>query len=291
WRLHGRAGHSIAWRRLVPASSLSGDAASHQYSFCMSSRSAEHPQKGAGAKHRAAQAKFVTFRSRACRKAAVRSLYFPRGQCAASVRAAARAPRAAAPPSAASNSRLSMVTVIRPSRARCVKATIPRHERAVPAARAGSAALNVLGTPRDEWALATPTASRGCATAFWLALSIYTRLARCYHKSRCASTTPGTVSKPQRKPKTPWRARCFSGMRWSGCGTGLQHPSNRSCVLFVDARQHRDRAWYIEAIYDPFAANDRALRRVGLRAAMRDRAGSVAAPAARRRKFRRGSFT
>jgi hypothetical protein len=43
-----------------------------------------------------------------------------------------------------------------------------------------------------------------------------------------------------------------------------QHPSNRSRVLFVDARQHRDRAWYIEAIYDPFAANDRALRRVGL---------------------------
>src|SRR5262249_42169771 len=151
-----------------------------------------------------------------------------------------------------------------------------------------SAALNVLGTPRDEWALA---ASRGCATAFWLALSIYTRLARCHHKSRCASTTPGTVSKPQRKPKTPWRARCFSGMRWSGCGTGLQHPSNRSCVLFVDARQHRDRAWYIEAIYDPFAANDRALRRVGLCAAMRDRAGSVAAPAASCRKFRRGSFS
>jgi len=50
-------------------------------------------------------------------------------------------------------------------------------------------------------------------------------------------------------------------MRWSGCGTGLQHPSNRSCVLFVDARQHRDRAWYIEAIYYPFAANDHALRR------------------------------
>jgi hypothetical protein len=38
---------------------------------------------------------------------------------------------AAAPPSAASNSRRPMVTVIRPSRARCVKATIPRHERAV----------------------------------------------------------------------------------------------------------------------------------------------------------------
>ena len=38
---------------------------------------------------------------------------------------------AAAPPSATSNSRRPIVTVIRPSRARCVKATIPRHERAV----------------------------------------------------------------------------------------------------------------------------------------------------------------
>jgi transposase len=38
---------------------------------------------------------------------------------------------AAAPPSAASNSRRPMVTVIRPSRARCVKGRIPRHERAV----------------------------------------------------------------------------------------------------------------------------------------------------------------
>src|SRR6516162_3389169 len=42
---------------------------------------------------------------------------------------------AAAPPSAASNSRRPMVTVIRPPRARCVKATIPRHERAVLTAR------------------------------------------------------------------------------------------------------------------------------------------------------------
>ena len=38
---------------------------------------------------------------------------------------------AAAPPSAASNSRRPMVTVIRPSRARCVKGRIPRHARAV----------------------------------------------------------------------------------------------------------------------------------------------------------------
>src|SRR5262245_50479345 len=37
----------------------------------------------------------------------------------------------AAPPSAASNSRRPMVTVIRPSRARCVKGTIPHQERAV----------------------------------------------------------------------------------------------------------------------------------------------------------------
>src|SRR6516225_8035150 len=37
----------------------------------------------------------------------------------------------AAPPSAPSNSRRPRVTVIRPSRARCVKVTISRHERAV----------------------------------------------------------------------------------------------------------------------------------------------------------------
>src|SRR5215831_83522 len=52
-----------------------------------------------------------------------------------------RLPRAAmlpaAPPSAASNSLRPMVTVIRPSRARCVKATIPRHERAVFAFKEG----------------------------------------------------------------------------------------------------------------------------------------------------------
>ena len=32
--------------------------------------------------------------------------------------------------------------------------------------KSNGAALNVLRTPRDEWTLATPTASRGCATAF-----------------------------------------------------------------------------------------------------------------------------
>src|SRR5262249_57531905 len=48
---------------------------------------------------------------------------------------AARGHATAAPPSAASNSRRPMVTVIRPSRARCVNGRIPRHERAVPTAR------------------------------------------------------------------------------------------------------------------------------------------------------------
>src|SRR5262249_49119969 len=38
---------------------------------------------------------------------------------------------ATAPPSAASNSRRPMVTVIRPSRARCVKEKIPRLQRAI----------------------------------------------------------------------------------------------------------------------------------------------------------------
>jgi len=85
----------------------------------------------------------------------------------------------------------------------------------------------------------------------WLALGEHTRLAGCHHKSSCASTTPRTVCKPQRKPKIPWRARCFSGTRWSGCGTGLQHPSNRSSVPFVDVRQHLDRAWYIEPSTSP----------------------------------------
>src|SRR5215472_17071118 len=49
---------------------------------------------------------------------------------------------AAAPPSAASNSRRPMVTVMRPSRARCVEGTIARRERAVP----NSAAPGADGT-------------------------------------------------------------------------------------------------------------------------------------------------
>ena len=44
---------------------------------------------------------------------------------------AASGQAAAALPSATSNSRRPRVTVIRPSRARCVKGTIPRHERGV----------------------------------------------------------------------------------------------------------------------------------------------------------------
>jgi hypothetical protein len=47
------------------------------------------------------------------------------------LRAHRERPRGAAPPSAASNSRRPMVTFIRPSRARCVNGTIPRHQRAV----------------------------------------------------------------------------------------------------------------------------------------------------------------
>src|SRR5262249_42226812 len=48
-------------------------------------------------------------------------------------------PRAAAPPSAASNSRSPMVTVIRPSRTRCSNGRIPRHQRPVLTARAPGA--------------------------------------------------------------------------------------------------------------------------------------------------------
>src|SRR5262245_36892623 len=44
---------------------------------------------------------------------------------------AANGHAAAAPPSATNNFRRPMVTVIRPSRARCVKGRIPRHERGV----------------------------------------------------------------------------------------------------------------------------------------------------------------
>src|SRR5262249_28091292 len=55
---------------------------------------------------------------------------------------------ATAPPNAASNSRRPMVTVIRPSRARCVKGTIPRHERVVLTFKEGTmlvASTSVVG--------------------------------------------------------------------------------------------------------------------------------------------------
>src|SRR5499427_1832829 len=74
-------------------------------------------------------------------------------------------------------------------------------------------------------------------------------------------------------------------LEWLRDGLAASKQSKLCAVCGCKAR-----AWYIEAIYDPFAANDRALRRVGLCAAMRDRAGSTAARAASCRKFRRGSF-
>ena len=67
---------------------------------------------------------------------------------------AARGHAAAAPPSATSNSRRPMVTVIRPSRARCVKGTIPRHERAVLIAPNPSRAGRTPGTDCDGVCLA-----------------------------------------------------------------------------------------------------------------------------------------
>jgi|ERR1700757_835981 hypothetical protein len=60
---------------------------------------------------------------------------------------------ATAPLSAASISRRPMVTVIRPSRARCVKAMIPRHERGVLTARHPARRLALPVVIRD--ALAT----------------------------------------------------------------------------------------------------------------------------------------
>ena len=78
---------------------------------------------------------------------------------------------AAAPPSAASNSRLPMVTVIRPSRARCVEGTIPRHERAVPNSAAPGAVKPgmddepvVMSAPPLEMQL--PTIERRVARPF-----------------------------------------------------------------------------------------------------------------------------
>src|SRR5215831_2928967 len=55
----------------------------------------------------------------------------------------------ATPPSATSNSRRPRVTVIRPSRARCVKGTIPRHEGAVFTLKEGWTAA-LAAQPKDE---------------------------------------------------------------------------------------------------------------------------------------------
>src|SRR5262249_27601795 len=65
---------------------------------------------------------------------------------------------ATAPPSAASNSRRPMVTVMRPPVRGCVNATIPRHERAVltawPLARAGRHDTGLNGSPPSKTLLA-----------------------------------------------------------------------------------------------------------------------------------------
>src|SRR5262249_32955043 len=53
----------------------------------------------------------------------------------------------AAPPSAASNSRRPMVTVIRPSRARCVEGTIARRERTVLALHPAELRCGILIRP------------------------------------------------------------------------------------------------------------------------------------------------
>ena len=71
----------------------------------------------------------------------------------------ARGHPAAAPPGAASNSRRRMVTVIRPSRARCVEGMIPRHGRAVPNSAAPGGAKRTQGTAERERA-ARPTELR-----------------------------------------------------------------------------------------------------------------------------------
>src|SRR5262249_12345787 len=54
---------------------------------------------------------------------------------------------AANPPSATSNSRRPMVTVIRPFRARCVKGTIPRHKRAVFTLACGNSRAAIADVP------------------------------------------------------------------------------------------------------------------------------------------------
>src|SRR5262249_49949091 len=64
----------------------------------------------------------------------------------------------AAPPSAASNSRRPMVTVIRPSRARCVKGTIARHERAVFTLACWNSCATIADAPNPPLLRASPLA-------------------------------------------------------------------------------------------------------------------------------------
>jgi hypothetical protein len=91
-----------------------------------------------------------------CTKAALHGLVVegvaaPKNPMVGTFACCARAPsgQTVAPPSAASNSRRPMVTVMRPSRARCVKGTIPRHEGAVFTLKEGWTAA-LAAQPKDE---------------------------------------------------------------------------------------------------------------------------------------------
>src|SRR5262249_6601726 len=72
------------------------------------------------------------------------------------------------PPSAASNPGRPMVTVIRPSRARCVRATIPRHERAVLTARHLARAGGTPGTAEAPASLCLGAVKRCVGARFSL---------------------------------------------------------------------------------------------------------------------------
>src|SRR5262249_39757725 len=67
---------------------------------------------------------------------------------------------AAAPPSAASNFRRPMVTVIRPSRARCVKGTIPHQERLVFTFKGGWTAALAAQQKDERLSPLSPLASK-----------------------------------------------------------------------------------------------------------------------------------
>src|SRR5262249_8110636 len=71
-----------------------------------------------------------------------------------------------APPSATSNSRRPMVTVIRPSRARCVEGTIPRHECAVLTARHPARAGRAPGTGCDGAPTVAKMLAQCCGYSF-----------------------------------------------------------------------------------------------------------------------------